>query len=116
GDQGSASATGIQGSASATGDQGSASATGDQGSASATGIQGSASATGYKGSASATGREGTALSFHCAEAGDKGTIIIKWWDETAERFRVTVGYVGEDGIKPKTKYVLNKEHKFVEVQ
>lgn len=81
-----------------------------------TGIHGSASATGDHGSASATGREGTALSFHIAEAGENGTIIIKWLDDKSNRFRVRVGYVGEDGIKPNTKYRLNDKHEFEEVK
>ena len=55
---------------------------------------GSATA-GYRGSATA-GYYGTAT------AGDCGTVCIKWWD--GDRYRLVVGYVGEDGIEPNTPY------------
>jgi hypothetical protein len=110
GTKGSASATGTKGSASATGDFGSASATGTKGSASATGDQGSASATGDFGSASATGTKGS------ASATGYGTIILSWFDEKAKRYRLVVGYPGENGLKPKTLYTLDENHNFVEVK
>jgi len=34
-----------------------------------------------------------------AAAGTNGTIALTWWDAEAKRFRVVVGYVGEDGIE-----------------
>ena len=55
---------------------------------------GSATA-GYRGSATA-GYYGTAT------AGDCGTVCIKWGD--GDRYRLVVGYVGEDGIEPNTPY------------
>jgi len=51
-----------------------------------------------------------------ATAGDRGILLVKWWDAKCERFRVRVGYVGEDGIKPDTKYILNGKHEFEEVK
>jgi hypothetical protein len=85
GDRGTASA-GYLGTASA-GYLGTASA-GDRGTASA-GYRGTASA-GYLGTASA-GDRGT------ASAGDEGIVIGRHWDGT--RWRICVGYVGEDGIE-----------------
>ena len=60
------------------------------------GNYGTASA-GYRGTASA-GDGGTA-------SGVDGTILaVKWWDAEAERYRLAVAYVGEDGIAAGTKY------------
>jgi hypothetical protein len=83
-----------------------ASATGDRGTASATGYRGTASATGYRGTASATGDRGTASS------GPNGILVLAWWDEAAKRRRLTVGYVGEDGILPNRRYKLDDAHRF----
>jgi hypothetical protein len=118
GDRGTASATGDSGTASATGYSGTASATGDSGTASATGDRGTASATGYSGTASATGDRGTAcgLGSDCiVESGTEGILICKWWDRQSNRYRVVVGYVGEDGIKPNTKYKTSATGKLEEV-
>ena len=41
------------------------------------------------------------------------SLSLKWFDGTRHRF--AVAYVGEDGIKPNTKYRLNDKQKFVEV-
>jgi len=104
---GHASATGYSGHASATGYSGHASATGDYGHASATGYSGHASATGYYGHASATGDYGIAAALgYCSKvkSGSKGAIVASYYDSKAERPRVLVGYVGEDGIKSDTWY------------
>ena len=55
---------------------------------------GSATA-GYRGTA-------TAGDYGTATAGDYGTVCVKWWD--GDRYRLVVGYVGEDGIEPNTPY------------
>jgi len=81
-------------------------------------IRGTASATGIRGTASATGDSGTAcgLGLYCVvESGANGILICKWWDADAKRFRVVVGYVGENGIKANTKYRLDEKGNFVEV-
>ena len=54
---------------------------------------------GYAGTATA-GARGTAT------AGDAGLVAIRWWDDAAERCRLAVGYVGEDGIEPNVAYVV----------
>ena len=113
---GHASATGDSGHASATGYSGHASATGDSGHASATGNYGHASATGYYGHASATGNYGWAVAGYNGDvmADKNGAIAALWWDDKDKRPRVLVGYVGEDGIKPNTRYRA-ENGKWVEV-
>ena len=46
----------------------------------------------------------TAGYYGTATAGRYGTIVIKWWDYNATRYRLTVGYPGEDGIEPNVAY------------
>jgi len=48
-------------------------------------------------------------------AGELGIIQIKWFDHTTNRHRITVGYVGENGIKPDTWYEVNRNGELVEV-
>ena len=45
-------------------------------------------------------------------AGENGCIALTWWDSTCERYRLEVGYVGENGIKPNVNYRLNVFNKF----
>jgi len=80
---------------------------GDRGTATA-GYRGTATA-GYPGTATAgengtatAGAEGTATAGDAgtATAGENGILIVKWWDNSTNRYRVTVGYVGEGGVKP----------------
>ena len=49
-----------------------------------------------------------------AKAGPDGVIALSWFDETADRPRISVAYVGEDGIKPDTFYRLDEAGAFVE--
>jgi hypothetical protein len=108
---------------------------GDWGTAIA-GAEGTATA-GYKGTATAgdggtaiAGKWGTATAGDngTATAGDGGTAIAgKWGTATAgdggilqiryydTRLRIATAYVGENGIKPNTKYRLDNERNFVEV-
>ena len=65
------------------------------------GDRGTATA-GYGGTATA-GVRGTAT------AGDGGEIRVRWYDQAAGRYRVTVGYAGEDGIKPNVAYVIREK-------
>lgn len=57
----------------------------------------------------------TAGDMGTATAGDMGTIMIKWWDAKNNRSRTETAYIGENGIKPNTKYKLDGKHQFVEV-
>jgi hypothetical protein len=86
------------------GDRGTATA-GDWGTATA-GDGGTATA-GDWGTATA-GDEGTAT------AGDGGTLIIRWWD--GQRYRLSVGYVGENGIEANKAYRLDGQGAFVAVE
>ena len=62
---------------------------------------------GYKG-------ESTAGLYGTAAAGLYGEIRIQWWDNKAQRYRIAVAYVGENGIKPNVAYKLDDNHNFVE--
>ena len=73
-------------------------ATAGYGGTATAGIYGTATA-GYGGTATA-GIYGTAT------AGKGGEIRIRWFDYDKSRFRTAIGYVGEDGIKPNTPYVV----------
>ena len=48
-------------------------------------------------------------------SGDGGIIQVKYWDERYSRYRIKSGYVGEDGLKPRTKYRLDGRLNFMEV-
>jgi len=79
---------------------------GDSGTATA-GDRGTATA-GDRGTATA-GDRGTATT------GEIGIIVVRWWDTAKDRYRLAVGYVGEDGIKPNTFYCCDERGKLVEV-
>jgi hypothetical protein len=109
GDRGAATA-GNSGTATA-GNSGTATA-GDRGTATA-GYRGTATA-GYRGTATAgDGGAATAGYRGTATAGDRGELRIRWYDYKADRHRLAVAYVGEDGIEPNVAYRLDDEHKFV---
>ena len=48
-----------------------------------------------------------------ATAGDWGTIVIKY--HYGNRYRLKVGYIGDDGLMPNTAYRLDDNNNFVEV-
>jgi hypothetical protein len=37
-------------------------------------------------------------------AGTLGIVLLTWWDAKAERERIVIGYVGENGVEPETWY------------
>lgn len=80
------------------------------------GYRGAASATGDQGAASATGEHGLALTSYRGQVGKYGTLIIKYKDEKAGRWRVKVGYAGEDGIEAGGWYQLSASGEFVRVE
>ncbi len=45
--------------------------------------------------------------------GDRSTLSIRWWDSRAERYRIAVGYVGEDGIEAGVAYRCDDAGKLV---
>ena len=49
-----------------------------------------------------------------AKAGKAGAVIVAWWDAKSERKRLTVGYVGEGGIKEDVWYHADKAGMLIE--
>ena len=49
------------------------------------------------------------------KAGKLGAIALTRWIGSEKRYRISVGYVGENGIKPDVWYSLNEDGEFVEV-
>ena len=76
--------------------------TGNRANAATTGEAANAATTGYAANAAALGKNSVAacVGFNgMAKAGENGMIVIAYLDKAADRPRVKVGYVGEDGIK-----------------
>ena len=73
------------------------------------------STSGYMGT-STSGDGGTSTSgvMGTSKTGSVGIVVCRWWDAKAERSRLTVGYVGEDGIKPDTFYRCDDAGKLTE--
>ena len=103
-----------------SGDRGT-STSGDRGT-STSGYEGT-STSGYEGTStsghlgtSTSGYRGTSTSGHLgtSTSGYEGTLVIKYFD--GNRYRLKVGYVGENGIKPNAPYRLNEKHEFEEVE
>jgi len=40
--------------------------------------------------------------------GDGSTLVVRWWDQSARRYRVAAGEVGPDGLKPGVPYRIVK--------
>lgn len=70
---------------------------------------------GAKGKATA-GPRGIATTgkYGIATAGDYGILNITWFD--GERFRISIAYVGENGIKPNAPYRLDSQGNFIPVR
>ena len=70
------------------------------------------------GGTSTSGDRGTSTSGvgGTSKTGSAGIVVCRWWDSKAERARLAIGYVGEDGVKPDTFYRCNDEGKLVEVK
>ena len=97
--------------------QSASSATGDQSASSATGDQSASSTTGYRSASSAKGNNAVAAAFGLhskAMADETGMIVVAWWDEKADRKRLTVGYVGE-GVEANVWYRADNAGKLVKV-
>ena len=76
------------------------------------GDRGTATA-GYAGTATA-GEGGTATAGDrgTATAGEGGTILIKRWN--GKRYKFSIGYIGEDGLRPDVAYRLDEQGNFQE--
>ncbi len=88
---------------------------GDSGTATA-GYSGTATA-GHSGTATA-GHSGTATAGHrgTATAGDSGIVTVRWYCGKTDRYRLAIGYPGENGIKANTAYRADAVGNLVEVE
>jgi hypothetical protein len=92
-------------------------ASGNYSTLAASGNYSTLAASGYNSTLAASGESSIAM---CAglgsvvKAGKNGCIAATWRD-SANRIRVAVGYIGEDGIKEDTFYAVDKTGKFVEM-
>ncbi|MDR5775933.1 MULTISPECIES: hypothetical protein [unclassified Caballeronia] len=50
-----------------------------------------------------------------ASAGEKGQISIWYWDFYEMRYRMKIGYIGEEDLEPNTLYTLDDNHRFIKV-
>ena len=66
---------------------------------------------------STSGDRGTSTSGSggTSTSGDGGIVVCRWWDATADRYRLTVGYPGEDGIEAGVAYRANEAGELVRV-
>lgn len=64
--------------------------------------------------AAVIGARVTAGSYGTATAGEAGILVLRYYDGQKNRYRLVVGYVGEDGIEAGKKYRLNDKHEIVE--
>ena len=75
-------------------------------------------ASGYSSKLAASGRSSLVIgaSHGCvARAADGGTLVLTRWVDKEKRWRVSVAYIGENGIKADTDYKLNDAGEFEEV-
>ena len=89
--------------------------TSGDGGTSTSGVRGTS--TSGDGGTSTSGDRGTSTSGvgGTSKTGSAGIVVCRWWDSKAERARLAIGYVGEDGVKLDTFYRCNDEGKLVEV-
>ena len=76
-------------------------------------------ASGYGSHLAASGKSSIAAAIGIGSivaAGELGCIVAAYWSAAEDRYRVVVGYVGENGIEPNTNYRLNAQHQFEAVK
>ncbi len=98
GDRAHAASQGYRAHAASQGDRAHAASQGDRAHAASQGNWAHAAALGPHSIAAGLGPYST------AEAGEDGAIVLSYWDDEAERHRIVVGYVGEDGIEAGVPY------------
>jgi hypothetical protein len=105
GDYSTAASSGYYSTAASSGDYSTAASSGDYSKAASSGDYSKAASSGYSSKAVQAGKCGIAAAIGdagMAKAGETGAIVACYWD--GSRYRVCVGYVGEDGIKADTWY------------
>jgi len=108
GDYSQLAASGHSSQLAASGDSSQLAASGHSSKLAASGDSSKLAASGESSIAISAGLESTAC------AGELGTIVLTRWVEKEKRYRVSVAYVGENGIKPDTAYRLNESGEFEE--
>ena len=91
-------------------------ASGDYSQLAASGNSSKLAASGYSSKLAASGYSSIvmAAATGCiAKAGANGAIALSRWVESEKRYRISVAYVGENGIEPDVFYTLNESGEFV---
>jgi hypothetical protein len=117
GENAPASTSGANAPASTSGRKAPASTSGWNAPASTSGEDAPASTSGENAPASTSGADSCAIALGIrglAAAGKNGIVAVKWYD--GRRYRLVVGYVGENGIKPNAFYCCNNMGKLEEVK
>jgi hypothetical protein len=92
-------------------------ASGDSSQLAASGYSSKLAASGYSSQLAASGKSSIAVASapNCmAKAGELGCIALTRWVDSEKRYRMSVAYVGENGIKADTLYRLDEAGNFVE--
>ena len=116
GDSSKLAASGDSSKLAASGDYSQLAASGYSSQLAASGYSSKLAASGYSSKLAASGDSSIAMaaSTNCAAtAGERGCIVLTRWVESEKRFRVSVGYVGEN-IKAGVAYRLDHAGAFVE--
>lgn len=110
-----ASTNGLSADASTSGNYSHASSYGQSSKSHTKGIQSNACSFGLFASATVEGTGSVAIAFGefaSAVAGENGVIILSHWVAIENRYRIKIGYVGENGILPNVRYKLNYQGDF----
>ena len=74
-------------------------------------------ASGYASQLAASGKKSISVCVGLggsALAGEDGCIALAWWDRNKQRYRLKVGYAGEDGIEAGETYELDAYNNFIQ--
>jgi hypothetical protein len=119
GDSSKLAASGDYSQLAASGDSSKLAASGYSSKLAASGDSSKLAASGDSSQLAASGKKSVACAAapNCtASAGELGCIVLTRWVGIENRYRVSVGYVGENGIKPNVIYKIGSAGEFVEVE